>query len=54
MFGAKGDGVTNDTDAFASMSTAIRLRGGGTVELRKTTYLVGRQSVGHDPQGWAY
>lgn len=42
-FGARGDGVTNDTDAFAAMSAFINSRGGGTVALRRVTYLVGKQ-----------
>jgi len=54
MFGAKGDGVTNDTDAFAAMATAINRRGGGTVNLRRTTYIVGRQLKGVDLNGWAF
>jgi hypothetical protein len=51
-FGAKGDGVTNDTDAFGAMSAHINRRGGGTIELRKTTYLVGRQLAGR--ADWAF
>jgi hypothetical protein len=43
QFGAKGDGVTNDTDAFAKMAQALTLRGGGEIALRKTTYIVGKQ-----------
>lgn len=54
MFGARGDGVTNDSDAFAEMAIAINLRGGGTVDLRKATYIVGKQTLGRDPAGWAY
>lgn len=50
MFGAVGDGVTNDTDAFARMSAAVSASGGGTVTLRATTYLVGEQ--GPDPTGY--
>src|SRR4051794_33377932 len=42
-FGAKGDGVTNDTDAFAAMSDFVSRQGSGEVVLRKTTYLVGNQ-----------
>ena len=43
-FGARGDGATNDTDAFARLSADVNLRGGGTVILgRGKTYLVGRQ-----------
>jgi hypothetical protein len=45
-FGAIGDGVTNDTDAFAAMSDQINRAGGGTIVLRRTTYIVGRQSPG--------
>jgi hypothetical protein len=43
QFGAKGDGITNDTDAFARLAQAVTLRGGGEIALRKATYLVGRQ-----------
>jgi hypothetical protein len=46
MFGAKGDGRTNDTDAFASLAAAVNADGGGTIELRRTTYIVGRQLPG--------
>lgn len=42
-FGAKGDGRTNDTKAFAAMSEYVNARGGGTVVLRPVTYVVGRQ-----------
>jgi len=43
-FGARGDGVTNDTDAFNALSRYINRRGGGTVELTSgKTYIVGRQ-----------
>lgn len=52
QFGAKGDGVTNDTDAFAAMSAHVERQGGGTIELRKTTYLVGRQMPGRPD--WAF
>ncbi|WP_133032098.1 MULTISPECIES: right-handed parallel beta-helix repeat-containing protein [unclassified Sphingomonas] len=44
-FGAKGDGVTNDSAAMARLSTAVRLYGGGTVEFRRTTYVVGAQGL---------
>src|SRR5437763_16190605 len=40
-FGATGDGITNDTHAFAQLSAAVNAAGGGTVILRGTTYLVG-------------
>ena len=46
-FGAKGDGATNDTRAFAALSLVLQRRGGGTVSLgRGRTYLVGEQSPG--------
>jgi hypothetical protein len=41
-FGAKGDGRTNDTDAFAAMSAHVSARGGGIVVLRPVTYIVGK------------
>ncbi len=43
-FGARGDGVTNDTAAFARLSAAVNAAGGGVVSLRKTTYIVGQQA----------
>jgi hypothetical protein len=45
MFGARGDGSTNDTAAFAAMSAHINARGGGVVALRRVTYVVGRQTA---------
>ena len=43
-FGARGDGITNDTEAFAALSDHVNGRGGGTVTLgRRKTYLVGKQ-----------
>lgn len=46
MFGAKGDGRTNDTDAFAALSAYVNAHGGGTIILRPVTYIVGRQVRG--------
>jgi hypothetical protein len=43
QFGAKGDGVTNDHRAFAKLTDAVNAAGGGTVQLRKTTYIIGEQ-----------
>lgn len=55
QFGAKGDGVTNDTDAFARMATAVSARGGGAIALRKVTYIVGRQISGQaERTGYAF
>lgn len=42
-FGARGDGVANDTTAFAMLSSALERAGGGTVALSARTYLLGRQ-----------
>lgn len=42
-FGAKGDGVTNDTLAFQRLAAAVNAHGGGEVVLRPATYLVGQQ-----------
>jgi hypothetical protein len=43
QFGAKGDGVTNDSHALARLAEAVNAAGGGTIAFRKTTYLVGAQ-----------
>jgi hypothetical protein len=43
MFGAKGDGRTNDTQAFAAMSAHVIRLGGGTIVLRPAIYIVGEQ-----------
>jgi hypothetical protein len=46
-FGARGDGLTNDTRAFAAMSAEINRRGGGTISLGAgRTYIVGEQRRG--------
>ena len=42
-FGAKGDGRTNDSAAFARLADRINRDGGGTIMLRRTTYIVGKQ-----------
>lgn len=44
MFGARGDGRTNDTQAFAALGAHISKLGGGTIALRPVTYIVGEQS----------
>ena len=43
MFGAKGDGRTNDTQAFVAMAAHLNANGGGTIVLRPVTYIVGEQ-----------
>ena len=45
MFGARGDGRTNDSAAMARVSEAVSANGGGTVVFRRATYLVGAQSA---------
>jgi hypothetical protein len=53
LFGAVGDGITNDTAAFAQMSVAVSGAGGGTVILEPKTYIVGGHEA--DPTGvYAY
>ena len=43
-FGARGDGIRNDSDAFSKMSAKVMSNGGGTVVLApRRTYLLGRQ-----------
>jgi hypothetical protein len=52
-FGARGDGATNDTRAFAALSAELNRRGGGTISLRaRRTYVVGAQKRGRGPFGW--
>jgi hypothetical protein len=55
MFGAKGDGVSNDTAAFGRLSREVARRGGGTIALRRAVYLVGEQRRIMGPgSGWAF
>ena len=53
-FGARGDGKTNDTAAFAALGEAINRAGGGTIALtRGRTYVVGAQRQGGGGKyGW--
>jgi hypothetical protein len=51
-FGARGDGVTNDSPAFAALSEEVNRRGGGTISLgAKRTYIVGDQAL-TPKSGW--
>jgi hypothetical protein len=51
-FGARGDGVTNDSRAFAALSEEVNRRGGGSISLGAgRTYIVGDQKLG-PKTGW--
>jgi hypothetical protein len=51
-FGARADGNTNDTRAFAALSAELNRQGGGTISLaRGRTYMIGLQQRG-GPYGW--
>lgn len=53
QFGARGDGVTNDTAAFQRLAAEINRRGGGTIALgAKRTYVVGAQRRSSPTSGW--
>lgn len=53
-FGARGDGVTNDTAAFTRLSAEVNRRGGGTISLgARRTYLVGAQTRSVGEWSWA-
>src|SRR4051812_3454251 len=52
-FGARGDGVSNDTRAFTAMSAELNRLGGGSIVLgAKRTYVVGSQTPGGTEFGW--
>lgn len=54
-FGAVGDGLTNDTDAFAATAAYINARGGGIVIIPPGTYIVGKQTfAGASGLGYSY
>ena len=44
QFGAIGDGVTNDTAAFAKMAEFVNRRKSAQIILRPSTYIVGQQT----------
>lgn len=43
MFGARGDGATNDSAALAALAARVNASGGGEIAFRPVTYLVGDQ-----------
>lgn len=54
-FGAVGDGVTNDTDAFAKLGARITSLGGGKITMSPKIYIVGKQTfAGGAGHGYAY
>lgn len=54
-FGAVGDGITNDTDAFYAAATAINAAGGGKLVIPPGTYIVGKQTfAGAMGLGYSY
>jgi hypothetical protein len=44
-FGARGDGVTNDSNAFRALAAAVNRHGGGTIRLARKVYIVGQQAT---------
>lgn len=55
MFGAKGDGKSNDSAALAALAAAVNAAGGGTVRFRRAIYLVGGQTAaGRDDAFYAF
>jgi len=54
-FGAVGDGITNDTDAFLAASAYINSQDGGKLVIPAGTYIVGKQTfAGSAGLGYAY
>ena len=54
-FGAIGDGITNDTQAFQDAGVAISENNGGTLIIPEGKYLVGRQTFANGiNKGYAY
>lgn len=51
-YNAVGDGVTNDTAAFAAASLALSAQGGGTLRIPAGHYVVGAHTLPARP-GWA-
>lgn len=54
-YGAYGDGIQNDTNAFIAASAALTAAGGGTLLIPAGVYMVGKQDfAGKANQGYAY
>ena len=53
-FGAKGDGLTNDTRAIHAAAKAIERAGGGMLVFDPKTYIIGTQSRAPSVSGWAF
>ena len=51
QFGAKADGVTDDTDAIQKAINAVFERGGGIVFFPRGVYVLGKPPVTHDIRG---
>ena len=55
IYGAQGDGITNDTQAFIAASAALSAQGGGTLYIPPGVYIVGEQTfAGQAGLGYAY
>src|ERR1035438_6022387 len=51
QFGAKADGVTDDTDAIQKAINTVFTRGGGIVFFPRGVYALGKPPVTHDIRG---
>lgn len=54
-YGAKGDGITNDTKAFQDAAAALNASDGGKLIIPKGVYIVGKQTfAGATGKGYSY
>lgn len=54
-YGALGDGISNDTQAFIAASAALSAHGGGVLRIPQGVYVVGEQTLaGQLGLGYAY
>lgn len=44
-YGALGDGISNDTQAFIAASAALSAHGGGVLRIPQGVYVVGEQTL---------